>query len=86
LRDEAGVPESARAQARPYGYRRGCLQVALALSARPRFADARLNDGGVLNLGRGLNELLTSVRQAEDGLLPTHPSISWPQADDVRRA
>ncbi len=88
LRDEADVPESARAQARRYGYRRGCLQVALALSARPRFADSRLNDGGVLNLGRGLNELLTSVRQAEDGLLPTHPSISWhePTATDPSRA
>src|SRR4029077_9159646 len=34
LRDAAGVPESTRAQARGYRYRRGCFQISLALSAR----------------------------------------------------
>ena len=88
LRDAAGIPESTRAQARRYRYRRGCFQISLALSARPRFADSRLDAGGGINVGRGLNELITSVRQAEDGLLPTHPSISWhePTAVDPSRA
>ena len=88
LRETPGIPESARAQARRYGYRRGCFQINLALSARPRFADGRLDAGGAINVGRGLDELLTSVRQAEDGLLPAHPSISWhePTAIDPGRA
>jgi phytoene dehydrogenase-like protein len=83
LRDKPGIPESVRTQARRYRYCRGCFQISLALSARPRFADSRLDGGGGINVGRGLNELITSVRQAEDGLLPTYPSISWHEATAV---
>jgi len=83
LRDAVGIPESTRAQARNYQYRRGCFQISLALSERPRFADSRLDGGGGINVGRGLNELRTSVRQAEDGLLPSYPSISWHEATAV---
>jgi phytoene dehydrogenase-like protein len=88
LRDADGIAESARAQACRYQYRRGCFQINLALSTRPRFADSRLDAGGGINVGRGVKELITSVRQAEDGQLPTHPSISWhePTAVDPTRA
>jgi phytoene dehydrogenase-like protein len=88
LRDAPNIPESTRAQARRYQYRRGCFQLNLALSEPPRFADSRLNGGGAINVSRGLTELRNSVRQAEDGLLPTHPSISWHEATavDVDRA
>ncbi len=88
LRNAAGVPEGVRAQAAAYRFKRGCFQVNLALSARPHFADPRLDAGGAHNLGRGLAELVTSVRQAEAGLLPEHPSISWhePTAVDASRA
>jgi phytoene dehydrogenase-like protein len=88
LRDAAGVPEGVRAQAAAYRFGRGSFQINLALSARPRFADPRLDAGGSHNLGRGLAELVTSVRQAEAGLLPVHPSISWhePTAVDPTRA
>jgi phytoene dehydrogenase-like protein len=88
LRDAPGVPAGVRAQAAGYRFRRGCFQLNLALSARPSFADPRLNLGGPHNLGRGLAELVTSVRQAEAGLLPEHPSISWhePTAVDPTRA
>ena len=37
LRDQPGIPESVRTQARRYRYRRGCFQISLALSARPCF-------------------------------------------------
>ena len=82
------VPPGVRAQAAAYRYRRGCFQINLALSARPHFHDSRLDAGGALNLGRGLDELITSVQQAEAGLLPAHPSISWhePTAVDPTRA
>jgi len=75
-------------QAAGYRYRRGCFQINLALSARPHFRDGRLDAGGALNLGRGVDALVTSVRQAGDGLLPKHPSISWhePTAVDPTRA
>jgi phytoene dehydrogenase-like protein len=88
LRSVAGVPEGVRRQAAGYRYKRGCFQINLALSARPRFHDSRLDAGGTLNLGRGLDALVTSVRQAEAGLLPEHPSISWhePTAVDPTRA
>ena len=88
LRDASGIPDGVRAQASGYRFRRGCLQMSLALSRRPRFHDSRLDAGGALNLGRGVKALLTSVRQAEAGLLPEHPSISWhePTAVDRTRA
>jgi phytoene dehydrogenase-like protein len=88
LRDAPGVPAGARQQAAGYRYNRGCFQINLALSARPGFRDPRLDAGGAVNLGRGLDCLLTSVRQAEAGLLPEHPSISWhePTAVDPGRA
>jgi phytoene dehydrogenase-like protein len=88
LRNAPGVPDGVRAQAAGYRFRRGCFQMNLALSARPRFADPRLDAGGAINVGRGLDEMVTSVRQAEAGLLPEHPSISWhePTAVDATRA
>ncbi|MFC0110443.1 phytoene desaturase family protein [Kibdelosporangium aridum] len=88
LRDAPGVTDAVRSQARRYSYRRGCLQINLALSARPRFSDSRLDQGGALHLGRGTATLLTSIHQAETGYLPQHPVISWhePTAVDPTRA
>jgi phytoene dehydrogenase-like protein len=87
LRGTPGVPAGVRAQAAGYRYRRGCFQINLALSARPRFHDVRLDAGGAINVGRGTSELVASVRQADSGLLPEHPSISWhePTAVDPTR-
>jgi phytoene dehydrogenase-like protein len=88
LRSVPGVPEGVRKQAAGYRYKRGCFQINLALAARPRFHDSRLDAGGALNLVRGLDTLVTSVREAEAGLLPRHPSIAWhePTAVDATRA
>jgi phytoene dehydrogenase-like protein len=88
LRDAAAVPAGVRSQAAGYRFKRGCFQINLALSARPAFTDPRLDAGGAINLGLGLDELVTSVRQAEAGLLPEHPSVSWhePTAVDATRA
>jgi phytoene dehydrogenase-like protein len=88
LSGAAGVPAGVRTQAAGYRFKRGCFQLNLALTARPRFTDPRLDAGGPHNLGRGVGELVTSVRQAEAGMLPQHPSISWhePTAVDPSRA
>jgi phytoene dehydrogenase-like protein len=87
LRD-VSISGSVRAQASRYSYRRGCFQLNLALSARPNFADPRLDQGGCHNLGRGVDELVRSARQAEAGFLPEHPTLSWhePTAVDPSRA
>jgi phytoene dehydrogenase-like protein len=77
LRDAAGIPDSTRVQRRRYRFRGGCLQANLALSSRPGSADSQLDGGGGINVGHGLNELITFTRQSEDELLPTHPWISW---------
>jgi phytoene dehydrogenase-like protein len=82
LRD-APISGSVRAQASRYSYRRGCFQLNLALSARPNFADPRLDQGGGINIGRGVAELVRSVRQAEAGYLPEHPTLSWHEATAV---
>lgn len=88
LRDAPGVPAGVRTQADAYRYRRGCFQINLALSARPGFLDSRLDAGGGINIGRGIDALVTSVRQAEAGVLPSHPSVAWhePTAVDPTRA
>ncbi|MEU3186812.1 NAD(P)/FAD-dependent oxidoreductase [Streptomyces sp. NPDC006923] len=88
LRNVPGISAELRSQAGAYRYRRGCFQINLALSGRPHFRDSRLDQGGAINLGRGTDALVNSVRQAEAGLLPEHPSISWhePTAVDSTRA
>jgi phytoene dehydrogenase-like protein len=88
LRGAPGIPAGVRAQADGYRYRRGAFHMNLSLSARPRFQDARLDAGGAHHLGRGIDALVSSVRQAEAGLLPEHPSIAWhePTAVDSTRA
>jgi hypothetical protein len=63
LRDAPGIPESTRPQGRRYQLRRGCFQINLARSAPTRFADSRLDGGGGINVGRRLNELITSTRR-----------------------
>ena len=88
LGSERGIPAGVRRQAAEYRYRRGAFQMNLALSARPRFLDPRLDAGGAHHLGRGLDALMASVREAERGLLPEHPTIAWhePTAVDPTRA
>jgi phytoene dehydrogenase-like protein len=88
LRAAPGIPAGVRAQAAGYRFKRGVFQLNVALSERPRFQDPRLDAGGSINLGRGIDELVTSVRQADAGLLPEHPSIAWhePTAVDPTRA
>lgn len=83
LRNAPDVPAGVRDQAARYRYRRGCFQINLALSGKPHFHDSRLDGGASVNLGRGIDELVRSVDQANDGLLPVHPSISWFEASAV---
>src|SRR5258707_1953287 len=50
LRDASGISAATREQARRYQYRRGCLQIGLALSSRPHFIHNPLHSVGRLHL------------------------------------
>ncbi|MCC3778537.1 NAD(P)/FAD-dependent oxidoreductase [Streptomyces sp. UNOB3_S3] len=85
--EEGAVPPLIRRQAGDYRYGRGCVQIHLALSAPPRFADERLARTGQSHLTGGLDALSRSVNEATRGLLPAEPTISidTPSAADPTR-
>ena len=71
-----GVPGAVREQAARYRYGLGCVQIHLALSEPPRFADERLNRAGQPHLTGGLDAVSRAVGEAVRGLLPAEPTIS----------
>ncbi len=85
---EAGVPAPIQREAGRYRYGRGCVQIQLALSEAPRFADDRLNRTGLVHLTPGLTGLSMHVQEALCGLLPKEPTISFdvPTGLDPSRA
>jgi phytoene dehydrogenase-like protein len=72
-----GVPESLTRQAGRFRYGRGCVQVHLALAEPPRFADERLARAGQPHLTTGLDGVSRAVNEAQRGLLPAEPTISF---------
>ncbi|PZF82339.1 phytoene desaturase family protein [Jiangella anatolica] len=75
--EPAVVPPLIRRQASEYRYGRGCVQVHLALSEPPRFADDRLARVGQPHLGGGLDATSKAINEAARGLLPAEPTISF---------
>ncbi len=75
LRDVA-VPETLRHQARQYRYGRACVQIHLALSEPPRWADPRFDHVGQPHLTTGLDGCTLAVAQALAGLLPAEPTFT----------
>ncbi|GAB3744537.1 phytoene desaturase family protein [Microlunatus parietis] len=75
--EPAVVPARIRRQAAAYRYGRGCVQVHLALSEPPRFADDRLALVGQPHLGGGLDATSRAINEATRGLLPAEPTISF---------
>lgn len=74
---DADVPAPLRREASRYRYGRGCVQIHLALSEPPRFADGRLDTVGLVHLTPGLTGLTQHVQEALSGLLPKEPTISF---------
>ncbi len=85
---DANVPAELRQEAGGFRYGRGGVQIQLALSERPRFADERFNRIGQPHLGTGFDGLALHVTQALNGLLPAEPTISYdcPTNHDPSRA
>jgi phytoene dehydrogenase-like protein len=73
---DADVPAPLVQRASRYRYGRGCVQIQLALSEAPRFADERLARTGQPHLARSLTDTALHVTQALNGYLPADPAIS----------
>ncbi|WP_207930892.1 NAD(P)/FAD-dependent oxidoreductase [Streptomyces sp. 8K308] len=75
--EEGLVPPLLRRQASEFRYGRGCVQLHLARSEPPRFADERLAAAGLNHLTGGLDAVSRSINEAVRGLLPAEPTISF---------
>jgi phytoene dehydrogenase-like protein len=85
---DTDVPTPVRKEAAAYRYGRGCVQIHLALSEPPRWADERLARVGLIHLTPGLDALSLQVAGSINGLLPAEPTISFdvPSLIDPTRA
>jgi phytoene dehydrogenase-like protein len=77
LLDGVEVAPQIRREASEYRYGRGCVQIHVALSEPPRFADERLNRAGLVHLTPGLEGLAMQVTGSMNGYLPAEPTISF---------
>lgn len=76
LLEGADVPAPLVRQAGKYRYGRGCVQIQLALSEAPRWADERMARTGQPHLTRGMGATAEHVTQALNGYLPSNPTVS----------
>lgn len=77
------VPPVVRRQAERFRYGLGCVQIHLALSQPPRFADERLNRAGAPQLTTGIHGISRATNEAIRGLLPTEPTISFDAPSNI---
>jgi len=63
-------------QAKNFRYGRGCVQIHLALSEAPRWADERFAKVGQPHLTDGLNGFTLAIAQGMADLLPTKPTFT----------
>jgi phytoene dehydrogenase-like protein len=82
------APAALRGQASRWRYGRGAVQIQLALSRTPRWADERFARIGQPHLTSGLDALSRQVSESIRGLLPDDPTISLdiPTVHDPSRA
>jgi phytoene dehydrogenase-like protein len=88
LLSETDAPPPLRREAGEYRYGRGSLQIQLALSEPPRWADERWRRIGQPHLASGLEACALQEAQARAGVLPDDPAISidCPTQHDPTRA
>ncbi len=88
LLGESDTPPEVRADAAAYRHGRGEMQIHLALSEPPQWADPALSHVAMLHLTPGLDGVSRAVNEAERGLLPAEATIvvGQPIAIDPSRA
>lgn len=82
------APGPLRARAAAYRFGRGDMQLHFALSAPPGWRDAEMLKVPLVHLTESMENVCTSVVEANNGLLPRHPTlgIGQPCAVDPSRA
>ncbi len=82
------VPAEVQTRAKDYVYGRGDMQIHFALNAPPAWLDPELAKVPLVHLSEGLEQVCTSVTEANNGLLPTRPTlgIGQPTVADPSRA
>ena len=77
-----------RARAQAYRYGRGCMQLHFALNAPPAWTEPELVKVPLVHLTESLEQVCASVTEANNGLLPSRPTlaIGQPVAVDPSRA
>lgn len=76
LLEDAEVSPPLVRQAARYRYGRGCVQIQLALSGAPRWADERLQRAGQPHLTSGMEGCTLAITQGLNGYLPADPTFS----------
>lgn len=69
------VPPATAERAADYRYGRACMQIHIALSEPPAWADAELGKVGLLHLTPGMDGVSRAVNEADRGLLPAEATI-----------
>ncbi|MGO3890820.1 MAG: phytoene desaturase family protein [Paenalcaligenes sp.] len=82
------VPATVSTAAKNYRYGRGAMQIHLALSSKPAWADAEMLNVPLVHLATDLDQVSMSVMQAECGLIPAQSTVAigQPVAVDASRA
>lgn len=82
------APEPLRARAAAYRFGRGGMQIHFALNAPPHWADPEMARVPLVHLTESMEQVCTSVVEANNGLLPARPTlaIGQPTAVDPSRA
>jgi phytoene dehydrogenase-like protein len=77
------APEPWRERADAYYFGRGDMQIHFALSSPPQWCDAELGRVPLVHLTESMETVCLSVTQANNGLIPAHPTIAIGQPTTV---
>ncbi|MDX7998049.1 NAD(P)/FAD-dependent oxidoreductase [Xenorhabdus sp. Reich] len=82
------VPDTVLQRAQSYRYGRGGMQIHFALNAPPPWSNPELRHVPLIHLTESMEQVCLSVTQANNGYLPSHPTlgIGQPTALDPARA
>ncbi|WP_047683582.1 MULTISPECIES: NAD(P)/FAD-dependent oxidoreductase [Xenorhabdus] len=82
------IPDTVRQRAQSYRYGRGGMQIHFALNTPPSWCEPELRHVPLIHLTESMEQVCLSVTQANNGYLPSHPTlaIGQPTALDASRA
>lgn len=82
------APSKVKEHAKAYRYGRGCMQIHFALSGKPAWITEELGNVPLVHLTESMEQTCLSVTEANNGLLPSKPTlgIGQPVVVDKSRA